>query len=155
MPSYVEIPLRCLTWGFVLIISLLAEIATTAFLSVWFVCGSIAALFAYLMGTPALVQYICFFGISALSFLSIRRKEAVCNFRCSGKQRIGHLAKEAQSRAFGLLDTQNMKPATVQIHALEALEKLADGNATKLIIPSELQNLGGILGTAYKVVKKN
>lgn len=59
-------------WVLVLIISLLAEIATTALLSVWFVCGSIAALIAYLMGAPASVQYICFFGISALSFLLIR-----------------------------------------------------------------------------------
>lgn len=63
------------------------------------------------------------------------------------------LVKEAQARAFGLLDEQTMKPATVQVRALEALERLADGNATKLIIPSELQNLGGILGAAKEVVK--
>lgn len=63
------------------------------------------------------------------------------------------LVKEAQARAFGLLDKQDMKQATVQIRALEALEKLADGNATKLIIPSELQNLGGILGAANEMVK--
>lgn len=65
------------------------------------------------------------------------------------------LVKEAQARAFGLLDAQSMRSATVQVRALEALEKLADGNATKLIIPSELQNLGGILGTASEVVKKD
>lgn len=63
------------------------------------------------------------------------------------------LVKEAQAKAFGLLDEQTMKPATVQVRALEALERLADGNATKLIIPSELQNLGGILGAAKEVVK--
>ena len=63
------------------------------------------------------------------------------------------LVKEAQARAFGLLDEQTMKPATVQVRALEALEHLADGNATKLIIPSELQNLGSILGAANEVVK--
>lgn len=63
------------------------------------------------------------------------------------------LVKEAQARAFGLLDEQTMKPATVKVRALEALERLADGNATKLIIPSELQNLGGILGAANELVK--
>lgn len=63
------------------------------------------------------------------------------------------LVKEAQAKAFGLLDEQTMKPATVQVRALEALERLADGNATKLIIPSELQNLGGILGAANEMVK--
>lgn len=64
------------------------------------------------------------------------------------------LVKEAQARAFGLLDEQNMKPATIQVRALEALEKLADGNATKLIIPSEIQNLGSILCAANEVVKE-
>lgn len=63
------------------------------------------------------------------------------------------LVKEAQARAFGLLDEQIMKPATVTVRALEALERLANGNATKLIIPSDLQNLGGILSAAKEMVK--
>ena len=33
----------------------------------------------------------------------------------------------------------------ITLKSLEALQKVADGKATKLIIPSELQNLGGLV----------
>ena len=36
--------------------------------------------------------------------------------------------------------------------SLEALQKVADGKATKLIIPSEIQNLTGLLAAAKETV---
>ena len=38
------------------------------------------------------------------------------------------------------------------IKSLEALQKVADGKATKLIIPSEIQNLTGLLAAAKETV---
>lgn len=58
-------------WVLVLAVSLLAEAATAALLSIWFVCGSIVALIACLMGASGVVQYVCFISVSTLSFLII------------------------------------------------------------------------------------
>ena len=35
--------------------------------------------------------------------------------------------------------------AVLQLKSLEAFAKAADGKATKIIIPSDLQNLGGVV----------
>ncbi|HHU59512.1 TPA: peptidase, partial [bacterium] len=37
------------------------------------------------------------------------------------------------------------------LKSLEALETVADGRATKLIIPSELQNLGGLVASIKEI----
>ena len=36
--------------------------------------------------------------------------------------------------------------------AVEAMQKIADGKATKIIIPSELQNLGGVVPAIKELV---
>lgn len=59
-------------WGLVFAVSLIVEAATTALLSIWFMCGSIIAFIACLMGAPAVVQYVCFVGVSILLFLILR-----------------------------------------------------------------------------------
>jgi regulator of protease activity HflC (stomatin/prohibitin superfamily) len=42
----------------------------------------------------------------------------------------------------------------VQIKTLEAMQKVADGQATKIIIPSEMQNLAGLVTSITELVKK-
>ena len=42
----------------------------------------------------------------------------------------------------------------IRLRSLEALEKVADGQSTKLIIPSDLQGLAGIVTTASELQKK-
>ena len=44
------------------------------------------------------------------------------------------------------------KRQVLAIKSLEALQKVADGKATKLIIPSEIQNVTGLLAAAKEVV---
>ena len=39
------------------------------------------------------------------------------------------------------------------LQRFEALKKLADGPATKLIVPSEIQNISGLLTSMAEVVK--
>ena len=39
----------------------------------------------------------------------------------------------------------------IKLKALEAMQKVADGQATKLIIPSELQGLAGLAASAKEV----
>ena len=56
-----------------------------------------------------------------------------------------------EARAAGLLMLKDVRAdkELISLRSLEALEKLADGRATKLIIPSNIQNLG-VLGAALK-----
>ena len=44
--------------------------------------------------------------------------------------------------------------AVIAIKSLEAFQKAADGNATKIIIPSEIQGLAG-LATSFKELIKD
>jgi hypothetical protein len=43
----------------------------------------------------------------------------------------------------------------IAIKSLEALAKVADGQATKIIIPSELQNLTALAASLSEIVKDN
>ncbi|MDD2214231.1 MAG: SPFH/Band 7/PHB domain protein [Oscillospiraceae bacterium] len=59
---------------------------------------------------------------------------------------------EAQVFGINQINQASPDPAYLQLEALKALEKVADGRATKLIIPSELQNLSGLLASAQAVL---
>lgn len=54
------------------------------------------------------------------------------------------LVQKATAEALERLNTANPNEAVLQLKALEAFEKAADGKATKIIIPSEIQGLAGL-----------
>ena len=58
--------------------------------------------------------------------------------------------------AEGLERIKTVQPdeGLIRLRSLEALEKVADGQSTKLIIPSDLQGLAGIVTTASELLKK-
>lgn len=43
--------------------------------------------------------------------------------------------------------------SVLRIKSLEAFEKAADGKATKIIIPSEIQGLAGLAASAKEIFK--
>jgi regulator of protease activity HflC (stomatin/prohibitin superfamily) len=55
---------------------------------------------------------------------------------------------QAQANGIAMINKASPKNAFLTLKSLEALEKVADGKATKLIIPSEIQNLAGLLTSA-------
>ncbi|NLM76048.1 MAG: SPFH/Band 7/PHB domain protein [Clostridiaceae bacterium] len=74
--------------------------------------------------------------------------------------------KEAEGRAEAILKIQNataqglrmikeqeLSQEVIAIRGLEALEKVADGQSTKIIIPSELQNLASIVTSVKELAK--
>ena len=61
--------------------------------------------------------------------------------------------KEAEALGIRLLNEAHATNETIQLRALETLGEVANGQATKIIIPSELQNLTGILA-ALNTVKE-
>ena len=44
--------------------------------------------------------------------------------------------------------------AVIKLKSLEALEKVADGKATKIIIPSEIQSMAGLVTSITEVGKQ-
>lgn len=59
---------------------------------------------------------------------------------------------EAQAKGIELINKSNPNNAYVTLKGFEALEKVANGNATKLIIPSEIQNVTGLLASLKEVI---
>ena len=77
------------------------------------------------------------------------------------------MIREAEGEAEAILKVQQAKAdgikmlkeaaadnAVLQIKSLESLEKVADGQSTKIIIPSDLQGIAGLATTFAEVVKK-
>ena len=53
------------------------------------------------------------------------------------------------------INESNPQNAVLTIKALEALEKVADGKATKIIIPSELQGIAGLATSLKELIKED
>ncbi|MDO5310353.1 MAG: SPFH domain-containing protein [Clostridia bacterium] len=60
--------------------------------------------------------------------------------------------QQATADGIRMLNEASPSDAVISIKGLEAFAKAADGKATKLIIPSNLQNLAGIVATLKDVV---
>ena len=78
------------------------------------------------------------------------------------------MIREAEGEAQAILKVQNATAegiraikeagadsAVIQLKSLEAFEKAADGKATKIIIPSDIQGLAGTLASLAEVVKES
>ena len=51
-----------------------------------------------------------------------------------------------------MLREANPSDKVIQLKSLEALQKVADGKATKLIIPSDMQNIAGLATSIKEMV---
>ena len=61
--------------------------------------------------------------------------------------------QQAMADSMRLLNENAPNDQVIKLKALEALEKVADGKATKLIIPSEIQGLAGLAASAKMLVE--
>ncbi len=59
----------------------------------------------------------------------------------------------ATAKGLEMIKSVNADNSLISIKSLETLEKVADGNATKLIIPSNLQNLSSLAASLKEVLK--
>ena len=66
------------------------------------------------------------------------------------------ILKVQQANAMGLqyLKDVGVDNAVIQLKSLEAFIKAADGKATKIIIPSEIQKLAGVVTSAVELSKE-
>lgn len=61
--------------------------------------------------------------------------------------------QQATADSIRMINEASPTEGVLKIKALEAFEKAADGKATKLIIPSEIQGLAGLAGSLNEVFK--
>ena len=61
--------------------------------------------------------------------------------------------QQAKAEGIRLIREAGADQAVLTLKSFEALEKVADGQATKIIIPSELQNVAGLVKAAAEIAK--
>ena len=63
--------------------------------------------------------------------------------------------QKATAEGLKMLNEANPNQAVITIKSLEAFEKAADGKATKIIIPSEIQNIAGLVTSLTEIAKED
>lgn len=63
--------------------------------------------------------------------------------------------QEATAEGIRMINEAAPSEAVIAIKGLEAFEKAADGKATKIIIPSEIQSLAGLAASVSELMKKD
>jgi len=62
--------------------------------------------------------------------------------------------QKATMEGLNMIKSVNADDPLIKLKSLEALQKVADGQATKIIIPSEIQNLAGLVTSVAEIAKK-
>ena len=62
--------------------------------------------------------------------------------------------QQAKAEGLKMLKEAGMDSAVLKLRSLEAFEKAADGQATKIIVPSDLQSLAGVVTSVAEIAKK-
>lgn len=97
---------------------------------------------------------------SAILVAEGEKESAILRAEAVKEQRIREAEGEAQALlsvqkanadAIKMLNEANATQAVLTLKSLEALAKVADGNATKIIIPSEIQNLAGLVASVKEI----
>ncbi len=74
--------------------------------------------------------------------------------RAEGEAQAILAVQKALADSLKLLNEAAPNDQVIKLKALEAMEKVADGKATKIIIPSEIQGLAGLAEGVVETVKK-
>ncbi len=88
---------------------------------------------------------------------AILRAEAVKEQRireAEGEARAVERMAQAKAEAIKLVNEATPSAQYLQLRSLEAAEKMADGNATKIIVPSDIQNLAATVTAVGETFKK-
>lgn len=73
--------------------------------------------------------------------------------KAEGQAEALRLVYEAQAKAIQYINEANPESAYIQLEGLKALKNLADGQATKIIVPNDLAGLAGTLTTLSESFK--
>ena len=82
-------------------------------------------------------------GEKAAMVLRAEAEKEAAIAKAEGQAEALRLVYEAQAKGISYINDANPDKSYLALQGFKALEKLADGTATKIIIPSELQSLAG------------
>ena len=68
---------------------------------------------------------------------------------------VDFVSQEATAAGLKMIKDVGMDESVIRLKSLEAFEKAADGRATKIIIPSEIQGLAGLATSVGEILKKD
>lgn len=74
--------------------------------------------------------------------------------RAEGEAQAILAVQKATSDGLRMIKDAGADDAVIKLRSLEALEKAADGQATKLIVPADFQNLAGVVASLAEIAKK-
>ncbi len=63
--------------------------------------------------------------------------------------------QQAKAEGLKMLKEAGMDASVLKLRSLEAFEKAADGQATKIIVPTDLQSLAGVVTSVAEIAKKD
>ena len=81
-------------------------------------------------------------------------KEAAI-LKADGEAQAIRTVQQALADSMGMLNEKAPNEQVVKLKAIQAMEKVADGKATKIIIPSEMQGLVGLANGLVEGIKEN
>ncbi len=92
-------------------------------------------------------------GEKEAAILNAEANKQVAIREAEGKAEAIRLVNEATAYGIEAIKKAAADDAVIKLKSLEAFEKAANGQATKIIIPSELQGLAGMAAAAKEVLK--
>ena len=75
--------------------------------------------------------------------------------KADGEAQAIRAVQKALADSLEMLNEKAPNDQVIKLKALEAMQKIADGKATKIIIPSELQGLAGMASGIVESVKES
>ena len=114
----------------------------------------------YVMGFPRFV--VALFMLASCVALFVESAWAVTTVNCGAydhvitKEKTAAIAEaEGAATAIKMINEANPTAAYLTLKGYEALKVMADGNATKIIVPSDIQNVAGLLSSLKAVVEED
>lgn len=89
----------------------------------------------------------------ALILAAEAEKEAAIQ-KAKGEAEAIREVQEAKAQGLKMLKEAGMDDKVLKLRSLEAFEKAADGQATKIIVPSDMQSLAGVVTSITEIAKK-
>ena len=89
------------------------------------------------------------------AILKAEAEKQAAILKADGEAQAIMAVQKAMADSLALLNEKAPNDQVIKLKALEALEKVADGKATKLIIPSEIQGLAGLAASAKMLVEND
>jgi len=87
--------------------------------------------------------------------LRAEAKKAAMIAEAEGRAQALQAVYEAEARGIELINNSNPSKEYLSIKSLETYEKMANGQATKIVVPSELSDIASLLTSAKEIVKKD